>query len=95
MTRADADSAFFENEISAIEGLIDAGRTALHDGREPDLSEMADRVTVLCQNLRDAAGTLADADHVRRRLEDVVGGLDRLEREIAALSKAGGNQGDR
>jgi len=81
----------FERDMAEIEALIEQSRAKLTAGGTLEFSELAGRVTTLCQGVRDTALILADPDAVRRRLEEIVHNLGRLEHEIICQAAENGD----
>lgn len=83
--------ASLESDLAEVETMIKNARRALAGGDLLDMTPLGERVASLCQNVRSMALAASDPDALRKRLENLVLDLNRLEDEIRAGAEQNGD----
>ena len=76
--------ANLETNLTEVEAMIHNAHRALAAGEPLDLQPLGERVAELCVGIKDMVLASADPEAVGRRLERMVGDLNRLEDVLRA-----------
>lgn len=87
-----ADATALERNLAEAEDMIRGAHKAMAAGEQLDLAPLGALIADLCDGLADKARASADPDAVCRRLEAMVGELNRMEALLRTQAQAGGLQ---
>ena len=82
--------AALEQSLSEVETMIRNAHKALAAGQSLDLTPLGDRVTALCEGIRDIVTAATDPDAVTHRLQRMAVDLTNLEETLRANAAAAG-----
>lgn len=87
-----ANAAALERDLAEAEDMIRGAHKAMAAGEQLDLAPLGALIAALCDGLADKARASADPATVCRRLEAMVGELNRMEALLRTQAQAGGLQ---